>query len=221
LKCLHGNVLQLSGHRIDHIKHIGPLLYDAAPSDREWSIVDIKQLAQKLDEVKGLVKSSPEIQNPYIHTTPHQPLSEALWRTLTNSKKDQTSPKFVTYFTQWEQDLREIVTSSDLTSPATFNRLRSMHEGMDRIQSICYSKRFFISRSGFIGLCPRYIAQNDVICIAPGVTSPFLLRQKPKQNTPDGEASDTYLLVGSCYVHGLMEREAVFTDITTEHLIIV
>tara|TARA_R110002003_G_scaffold143_14_gene13289 strand:- start:8941 stop:11418 length:2478 start_codon:yes stop_codon:yes gene_type:complete len=221
IELLHGNVLQLSGHRVDHIKHIGPLLYDSAPGDREWSIIDIKQLAQKLDEVKGLVDSSPEIEDPYPHTTPYQPLSEALWRTLTDSKKDETSPKFVTYFTQWEQDLREIVTSSDLTSPAIFNRLRSMHEGIDRIQSICYGKRFFISRNGFIGLCPRYTTQNDVICIAPGVTSPFLLRQKSKQNAPGEEVVGTYLLVGSCHVHGLMEREAALTDIETEHLIIV
>ena len=64
IKLLDGDILQLSGYRIDHIEQLGPVLYDPAPGDREWSIADIKQLAQKYEELRSLVVNSPAIQDP-------------------------------------------------------------------------------------------------------------------------------------------------------------
>ena len=140
---------------------------------------------------------------------------------MTDDKENQTSANFVTYFIRWEEQLQEIVTLSDLTSSTAFDRLRSMHELTDRIQSTCYGRRFFISKHGLIGLCPKYSAQHDVICMAPGVATPFLLREDSTQKTLEGEAAGRYLLIGSCYVRGLMEREGILTDLKTEHLSIV
>jgi hypothetical protein len=53
-----------------------------------------------------------------------------------------------------------------------------------------------------------------MLCVIPGIKSPLLLRQKKLAAAPaDGEESDvnSVELVGSCYVHGLMEGQ-IFSE---------
>ena len=56
-----------------------------------------------------------------------------------------------------------------------------------------------MTRKGFVGLVPGDAAEGDVICVFIGVKVPFVLR----------EDEDGYQLLGDCYVHGIMEGEAL------------
>ncbi|KAF5697604.1 heterokaryon incompatibility protein [Fusarium mundagurra] len=61
----------------------------------------------------------------------------------------------------------------------------------------------FQTTTGYFGLGPLMIESSDLICVFPGVRLPMILR--PKGNC--------FQLVGTCYVYGLMDGEAVGDDV--------
>lgn len=63
-----------------------------------------------------------------------------------------------------------------------------------------FFRRFFVTRDGYFGLAPPSVEQGDAIFILRGGRVPFLLRK----------VSDTeHMIVGECYVHGIMHGEAL------------
>jgi hypothetical protein len=63
----------------------------------------------------------------------------------------------------------------------------------------------FKTNNGYIGLSPTSTRKGDVICVVFGCQTPILLRPVPKSNS-----TQTWLVVGACYVHGLMSGEAIY-----------
>jgi hypothetical protein len=61
------------------------------------------------------------------------------------------------------------------------------------------SRRFFISEVGYMGLGPLALQQGDMVCVLLGCNVPLLIRKE----------EDYHLLVGECFVWGLMDGEAV------------
>lgn len=57
----------------------------------------------------------------------------------------------------------------------------------------------FMSSKGYLGLGPKGLLSSDIICIMLGCSVPVVLRK----------VQDHFLLVGECYVHGLMDGEAI------------
>jgi hypothetical protein len=78
------------------------------------------------------------------------------------------------------------------------------------------TRRFFTTRSGYMGLGPRNTQADDRVCIFDGGPVPMVLRPIA---TPTSSSSHIFprrqqqqehlLLIGECYVHGLMNGEAV------------
>lgn len=75
---------------------------------------------------------------------------------------------------------------------------------LQRVQSVIWNKRLFISKKKeWIGLAPSVAKEGDIICILHGCSVPVLLR-------PRLESGETlFRLVGECYVHGIMDGEAI------------
>ncbi|KAI0199748.1 hypothetical protein F4808DRAFT_198479 [Astrocystis sublimbata] len=67
-------------------------------------------------------------------------------------------------------------------------------------KSWCYNRRFFISEEGRYGWGVDGALPGDKVAIINGCDFPFLLRE-----AHDG----TYKIIGDCYIHGLMEGEAL------------
>ncbi|PVH72982.1 HET-domain-containing protein [Cadophora sp. DSE1049] len=65
--------------------------------------------------------------------------------------------------------------------------------------SVCRRRSFFRTEKGYYGLGPSEIEQGDVIVVLFGGTTPYVLRP----------IDQGYRFVGECYVHGLMNGEAV------------
>ena len=65
-------------------------------------------------------------------------------------------------------------------------------------------RRFCATVAGRLGLVPSSAAAGDIVCVLYGGRVPFLLR-------PRLEGSG-YVLVGECYVHGLMDGEGVVME---------
>ena len=63
-------------------------------------------------------------------------------------------------------------------------------------------RTFFTTSQGYIGLAPAAIQIGDLVVVLLESTSPVLLR-------PVSQQDGCYSLIGSCYVHGLMDTEAL------------
>jgi hypothetical protein len=68
------------------------------------------------------------------------------------------------------------------------------------LQRSTFPRRFTITKKGYMGLTPPKAQVGDLICVFIGASTPFVVR----------EMEDGYFrLVGECYVHGLMDGEAM------------
>ncbi|PQE04934.1 heterokaryon incompatibility protein [Rutstroemia sp. NJR-2017a BBW] len=80
-------------------------------------------------------------------------------------------------------------------------------------------RRFFITKSGYMGLGPAGMQVRDHVYILLGGNAPFILRQKSFSIVCDGgtpillpsiyPSEEVCEMVGDAYVHGLMEGEAM------------
>lgn len=64
-----------------------------------------------------------------------------------------------------------------------------------------YSRSFFVTTGGFMGIGPIRTMTGDIICILLGCKCPFVIRPT--------ETEGRYHFVGECYVYGLMCGEAI------------
>jgi hypothetical protein len=67
------------------------------------------------------------------------------------------------------------------------------------------TRKFFISKKGYMGIGPESICNGDIICVLLGCRVPVLLRSY----------QDCYIFVGECFVWGIMDGEAI-TDMSEE-----
>jgi hypothetical protein len=66
--------------------------------------------------------------------------------------------------------------------------------------SLSGGRRFAVSRLGFFCLVPEEAKPGDLVGVVAGGEVPLLLR--PQQDSK-------YYRIGECYVHGIMDREAM------------
>lgn len=76
----------------------------------------------------------------------------------------------------------------------------------------CHERKFFLSKSGRVGLCPRGARNGDRVVILYGGSVPYVLRQLE---------NEAWTFVGECYVDGLMFGEAEEIRKTNEILEVV
>lgn len=74
-------------------------------------------------------------------------------------------------------------------------------------------RKFAVTAGGLFVLGPDMMQNGDVVAVLFGGKAPFLLRRRA-----DGK---TWMLVGECYVHGLMDGEALEGDAPQEEFVIL
>ncbi|MCJ1378901.1 hypothetical protein MMC17_002000 [Xylographa soralifera] len=185
------NVLKLFGIRFDHIISTGrnsasydPTLAEVLEIHQEWRLLCNLETDNVLCYVAG------------------GKASEAYWRTLINDvyigrgerrRRCQTSD-YKAYL-EWLHELESSMTAyweSDLAN--------SFHISY---KEACIGRRFFVTKKGYFGIGPAELEKGDEIYILAGGKHPFALRPSLEPEP------DTFELVGDCYVHGIMDGEAV------------
>jgi hypothetical protein len=82
---------------------------------------------------------------------------------------------------------------------------------LQRVQSVIWNRKFLVSQDkGWVGLAPMAAQAGDVICVLYGCSVPVVLRPQSE----DGRSF--FQLVGECYVHGIMDGEAVETAVASD-----
>ncbi|KAF4624308.1 hypothetical protein G7Y89_g13865 [Cudoniella acicularis] len=109
----------------------------------------------------------------------------------------------ITYFSNLDGGARMMEHTTTLNDKTTDilgeypKRLNYFNIGL---QNAVFPRRFTITQKGYMGLTPPKAQVGDLICIFFGASTPFVVR----------EIEDGYFrLVGECYVHGLMDGEAM------------
>jgi hypothetical protein len=134
---------------------------------------------------------------------------EAFWRTLIGNLILDASSM---------QPLRE-------ASPSDSNFYRALcgfenlpdSRGFDiSLYSMLTNQGFFVSEKGYMGIVPGNVKKGDEIWVLFGSSVPFALRKSGSEdgNTIIGSGEDSmqgrgYIKLGDCYVHGIMQGEAV------------
>jgi hypothetical protein len=83
---------------------------------------------------------------------------------------------------------------------------------LKRVQAIVWNRRFFECKMStapyrtLYGLCPRDTQVSDLVCILYGCSVPVVLRKAYSG------IEGAFELVGECYVHGMMDGEALELD---------
>jgi hypothetical protein len=89
----------------------------------------------------------------------------------------------------------------------------------DSAARVCNKRKFFHTKKGFVGLGPGALRTGDFVAVLLGSDVPFVIREVWKEGDESIEMRREanrpipmdmkFQLVGECYVHGLMQGQAV------------
>lgn len=115
-------------------------------------------------------------------------------------------------FTDRQGDLDIEKIKKELNIPSTLVTF------LERVQPIVWGRRFFETRvpgiqgqEPLLGLGSSKLKPGDLVCILFGCSVPVLLRPKTKGDNP------TYSFIGECYIHGMMDGEAITSKYDSTH----
>lgn len=132
---------------------------------------------------------------------------EDFWRTLVADRGPNGSNAPSWYHRAFLYCLHHLTPTGDINT----NRLIDECENesslvvnfLQRVQSVIWNRKFLVSRDqSWIGLAPMAAQVGDIIVVLYGCSVPVVLR-------PQKSGGSFFQLVGECYVHGIMDGEAL------------
>ena len=175
------------------------------------SALDFRDSTAAMEEVKSWLADCGAVAklcDPYPGEISWQ---NAYWQTLSANKSqavERPQPELGDCF-QYLQDFLDWAEDADQEMKEWKSNEENLEKGRKFWVSMQYGalgRHFFASKKGYMGVAPLMAEVGDMICILYGAQVPFLLRPR----------DDHYLLVGDCYVHGIMEGQAMDWKDTTE-----
>jgi len=102
---------------------------------------------------------------------------------------------------EYYKDYATVCAALEQGTAATISEEALEHHNIYRLQFkwATARRRFFTTQNGYFGLAPEDACANDIVCIIGGAQTPYILR----------EHNGCYQVIGECYVHGLMDGEAL------------
>ncbi|MCJ1458322.1 hypothetical protein MMC28_008693 [Mycoblastus sanguinarius] len=211
------NTIQISADsRLLHVRGIYLDSIEAINEPLEEDTEGLGLLSGCFKYLRDFIRASRALVHRYENTLrypPGQGLENSLWRTLIcdmtrdvagNLARPAPSSFASSYHAcLW---LLDFATNADPEGAMADN-----YEAIERIvrqsqpfitacEPSSKGRRFCVTRDGYMGLVPARASKGDDVCVFLGGTVPFLTRK-----TDGGNGS----LVGECYIHGLMDGEAL------------
>ncbi|KAK4108829.1 hypothetical protein N656DRAFT_783790 [Canariomyces notabilis] len=219
-----GREIVLGGFEFDRI---------AAISSREEAADRKMGGGRKLREWEAMIDQLPEDHAYHGECS----ASEALWRTLIGDRDAQgRSPAPGEYEARYEtfrklvrldeeigarlesgQDpdaARTAVLGEYNIQPDELPRLSAEHGMFLRsVTEVMLDRRLFVTEEGYIGAGPLSAEVGDSVYVLAGGHVPLVLRRRVEG---DGDESFQFAVVGDCYVHGIMQGEALGEALESE-----
>jgi Heterokaryon incompatibility protein (HET) len=190
------NTLVLKGFHCDHVTTLGNI------HGNHPTVV--------LESWHAMANIFKDPNHPYVSGGD---IFNAFWRTLIANRSMAFSEDIPDgcYLTKAVEDDRKVFEGffelEDLSTNSTNHMPISVKAGINdkennfawRMRPVVKGRRMIQSHKGYLGIVPGGTKIGDYICVLLGGDMPFILR-------PCG---DHYVLIGECYIHGLMEGEAL------------
>jgi hypothetical protein len=149
------------------------------------------------------------------------PLPDEVWRTLVADRGSDggTAPAY------YKRACKKVMQTADWR-PGSINLFEFINYGRNalitdfcrRVQAVVWNRRMIRTSGGKVGMARHQVMDGDLICILYGCSVPVILRKHLKDSQEDvvdgqharpGEEETFYELLGECYVHGMMDGEAI------------
>ena len=133
---------------------------------------------------------------------------EPFWRTLVADRGPNGSNVPSWYRRAFLHCLTDRTVNGDINTKALIKACEAdstlVVDFLQRVQSVIWNRKFLVSRDNkWIGLAPMAAQEDDVICILYGCSVPVVLREQK------AGGSTFWQFVGECYVHGMMDGDAM------------
>jgi hypothetical protein len=150
----------------------------------------------------------------------HQKTSGGLWRTLIANVAHPSKQLAPLCYAKYLESFREVyiddVRHQDLDWREAHARVANdkalCDDVKDEAQQYLFAfldasigRRFCVTDSGELGLVPAGVAKRDRVCVFLGAKTPFIIREVPDGDSGQGK----FVLVGDCYIDGLMQGEGL------------
>ena len=86
---------------------------------------------------------------------------------------------------------------------------RVLREALMQSDRVNIQRRMVVTRKGYVGMVPEATRESDVIVALLGCSMPMVLRPVRSPDDDDGRGREQFQVVGECYVHGLMDGQAM------------
>ena len=181
-------ILSVTGSVSANIQHVERM----ECRDHMSLIAEIQRLAPQ-DVLQGSHIGSGSLLTTYCITLCANIFSNAFLPSFEDLPQFQQSLDFLSAILQ--PGIKQVPGYSPSTHAARF---------LDYVATYCRKRSFVKTSEGYIGLAPRNAQPGDQVCVLLGCSTPMLLRIT---------SNSQYEVVGSCYVHGLMDGEALLGPI--------
>jgi hypothetical protein len=190
--------LALSGIHVDEITTISQVQFARIRKHRTT--------VSTLQQWQAIIDHPNQKDNAYANTSTTR--DDAFWRTMVrdvylNEKETRrASPSDYLLFNQYfEMIAFERLVSETLDWPKAEKVMATVH-------TATYNHRFFVTEKGYFGLGNPDTQVGDQVWVLIGGKVPFVLRPVVDN---DGMSSfdNSFRLIGDCYLHGIMDGEAV------------
>ena len=219
--------LSMSAIIFDTIDELGPLIIPQ--TNGEGSAAGVAQKTfLAYEESWLLVSQSCRTRDPYPFTLSNPSLREVFWRSLIGDRTETAHPAPPEFGDMFERMMEEYKTFPDSDDDPLFRGEERMKKyqrvlaiaPFDELMKGCaMGRRICTTSKGYVGFCPSYSVYRDIICVVPGLQVPLLLR--PVTTSKNAKSTPKYRLVGECYVHGIMNGEALLGEISLSKFLIV
>jgi hypothetical protein len=134
------------------------------------------------------------------------------WRTIV-ADRDAKGEKCPSWYAQaCKVAFEEKLKGGDAATTQMKDSINSqiVEDYLDRVQSVIWGRRLIRTKeNGWLGLAPnkpKAVQCGDVVSILFGCSVPVILRKHESEDTP---GAIWYELIGECYVHGMMNGDAL------------
>ncbi len=212
--------LLLSAHILDKVNVIGDIFASPSAGQPQFRVDRyMHRILASLSQARQMIDASEVVRGRYTLETDEQ-CTTLLWRLLIGDCSDSIRPApddVADLFNAWRDTSVNVMKLSEEQGnrPATLEEIaRSNLAGkyLKFMGVACGGRRVCCTSSGHIGLLPATTERDDIIAIVLGAQTPFILRPVSRNR---------FKLVGQCYVHGIMNGEALNFNIPLEKLEVV
>ncbi|KAN0119364.1 Heterokaryon incompatibility protein (HET) domain containing protein [Hyaloscypha variabilis] len=192
------SILVLKGIPVDRISIVGKVAPDRHDTKHMRSGADQNSLKDTIIEWRSLVYES---NGSYITGGS---CKEAFWRTITLDSKVIKYHEGLTLQDNPRDRRRRLDRVDPRVPPQSLESENKLVEALEEQavweEGFQCSRRFFMTKKGYMGIGPNRCSNGDIVCVLLGGELPYVLR--PVTN-------ERYKMVGQCYMHGIMDGEVI------------